>query len=914
MNLTDTRLIRLKEIFMMMPKTRGPLLLTLAMALTAGNSQAQDFFDDLFGPAGNGNGTTVVPAPAPAPAAPAAAEEMPEDMPQIPARPDLAPDDVTPELRGEDARIVAQQERFRVETRVREGRRNLADGRRAMQNGQWAVAIDFFDEALSRFRDVEDLQDVRAETNRLKSEAFFQMARAIYDRRREGGDLDRAREFLDRSLAANAQNANVPVLRAEIDRFEQRVTEGREERRIQDEEQYRTAREQIERLLTRGRKELEIRDFDAAENTFERVLAIDRHNIEALRFLRRVAEQRWEARRVERETSVMRQMAMGEERWLMPMRVDQRGPQVIDGTGPTGVVDRITVDLENRLAQIMIPEIRFQRANITDVISFLVAASREQDRDGIGVNIIYMDPDLADGGDAPAPAPAGGDFGFGFGAPTPAPAAPRQQGIRPINLEVRNISLLDALKLVTEQANLYYRVERNIVIIDRRGRGRLITRFYPVDPARFTTVAGTLSAPRRIGGGGGGAPDPFADPFGAPPAAGGGGAGDPDLRALFERFGVQIPENGDIAFEPSIAQLVVTLTPDLFPQFEEVLSKINVSPRQVEIEARFVEVLQRDLEQVGFEWILNDDAELLVQRGLGAVNNRPRIVADQNPAGITSGLRFFNFDPVANATTPQSRTGTGSRFNPLGDVLSLRGVLTNPELQMVVHAIDQRGNSDLLSAPRVTTINGVNAIIEVVNEIIYPTEFDVTQNDIQVQGGGGTDATGAPVFIPPTVIPGGFEVRQVGVILNVTPTVSADNYTINLTMLPEIAELVDWIQYGTQVPIGDQVFTVNMPQPVFASRNVTTSMIVWDGHTVVMGGLIREDLVRYKDKIPLLGDIPLLGRLFRSEGTRSEKRNLLIFVTARLVDPAGNSVNAATRQDLVTQGAGIRAAGGAMNP
>jgi general secretion pathway protein D len=99
-------------------------------------------------------------------------------------------------------------------------------------------------------------------------------------------------------------------------------------------------------------------------------------------------------------------------------------------------------------------------------------------------------------------------------------------------------------------------------------------------------------------------------------------------------------------------------------------------------------------------------------------------------------------------------------------------------------------------------------------------------------------------------------------------------------------------------------------QPVFASRNVTTSMIVWDGHTVVMGGLIREDLVTFSDKVPLLGDIPILGRLFRSEGKRSEKRNLLIFVTARLVDPAGNPVNA-NRQDLVSEG-NVSSRGGAV--
>jgi general secretion pathway protein D len=88
-----------------------------------------------------------------------------------------------------------------------------------------------------------------------------------------------------------------------------------------------------------------------------------------------------------------------------------------------------------------------------------------------------------------------------------------------------------------------------------------------------------------------------------------------------------------------------------------------------------------------------------------------------------------------------------------------------------------------------------------------------------------------------------------------------------------------------------QTFRYNIPQPVFSSRNATTSIVIWDGQTVVMGGLIREELVTIKDKIPFLGDIPIIGRLFRSEGQKSKKTNLLIFVTARLVDPSGKPIH-----------------------
>ena len=140
-----------------------------------------------------------------------------------------------------------------------------------------------------------------------------------------------------------------------------------------------------------------------------------------------------------------------------------------------------------------------------------------------------------------------------------------------------------------------------------------------------------------------------------------------------------------------------------------------------------------------------------------------------------------------------------------------------------------------------------------------------------------------------------------------TPTVGPDGYTINLALNPEVAELVDWIDYGS-VFEGQEIF---IPQPVFSSREVQTTISIWDGQTVVMGGLIREDLVTMKDKIPLLGDIPFLGRLFRSEGERSTKRNLIIFVTARLVRPDGRPLNAAEDR---ARDSGVTTSGEAITP
>jgi general secretion pathway protein D len=75
-------------------------------------------------------------------------------------------------------------------------------------------------------------------------------------------------------------------------------------------------------------------------------------------------------------------------------------------------------------------------------------------------------------------------------------------------------------------------------------------------------------------------------------------------------------------------------------------------------------------------------------------------------------------------------------------------------------------------------------------------------------------------------------------------------------------------------------------------RQITTSATVWDGQTVVLGGLISDNVNRTRDKVPILGDIPLLGRLFRSESSSTSKKNLVVFVTAKIIDPAGNRVHA----------------------
>jgi general secretion pathway protein D len=85
--------------------------------------------------------------------------------------------------------------------------------------------------------------------------------------------------------------------------------------------------------------------------------------------------------------------------------------------------------------------------------------------------------------------------------------------------------------------------------------------------------------------------------------------------------------------------------------------------------------------------------------------------------------------------------------------------------------------------------------------------------------------------------------------------------------------------------------SATLPLPHYRLRDVVTTCNVWDGQTVVLGGLIAETITKTSDKVPVLGDLPLIGRLFQSQSSDSTKQNLMIFVTPTLIDPAGNRLH-----------------------
>lgn len=416
-----------------------------------------------------------------------------------------------------------------------------------------------------------------------------------------------------------------------------------------------------------------------------------------------------------------------------------------------------------------------------------------------------------------------------------------------ITISLKNIPLVEALKYILITKGMEYRIEDHAIWIARNVEDvEMITRMYqlPVgNGVHRTLVYEGETQQEQISGG-------------TTIETGG------DITQLL-REAVPFPPGAKLFLDPRTSTLIVTNTVSNHSLIEEVLKSIAKAPIQVQIEAKFVQIRQTDANELGFEFFLTENWQL-----------------DGRSPTVLSETTDTTYGQFAGATD-SSRYGLtrGLRFGSDSSVLRLSGVLTDPEFNTIIHALSQNEITDVISAPKVTTINGQQAIIKDVEEIIYPLEFTVTQATYNDDG----DA-----ITPSVVTVGDFQTRKTGIVLSVTPDVGADNKTITLSILPEVSSVQTWINYGSdQAPI-------NVPH--FESENLVTTVIINDGETVVLGGLIRDNVTKTNDKIPLLGDIPYIGRAFRSEREDSVKTNLLVFVTAKIITPSGNEY-----RDVVAQ-------------
>jgi general secretion pathway protein D len=668
----------------------------------------------------------------------------------------------------------------------------------------------------------------------------------------------------------------------------------------------------VEQLLAEAEDSIVKKDYQTALdklldarklNPFD--ISIDKRIKQVHELLSRYERAYYEAMREELLTQVYRA-------WTKrPRRAVKPGEIVVTPEEP---VSQAKLDIIRKLNTV-IPEVTFEDAKLKEVVDYLSTTA--------DVNIV-IDPVVFTGYTSYAPSTTGapttgipGELGPGptpdvlgptFTPGMPSSVAPgitpgipgETSGVTPtptwvppstdtgITIRLKAVPLKEVLRYVLRVRNLKYIVEDyaiSVVPVDWVAPESMETEIFRL----ATTGLGTIERPVTTGGPGAGPTSSYdtgtrpgrpsllsgpREPGAGPGETGGppteGEFGSPQtIRDYLIQSGVPWPRGSNIIYNSRTSTLIVSNTPTNMLFIRELIRMWDVPALQVEIEARFVELLHT-------RWFENS-----FQAGLLA----PYIFTQKAKGGpVPSGVRRQYQVDV--------RPERGMRYLPeilptefptpdADQILSIRGIMTEPDFAFVWRAIDQRDWSDLLSAPRLTTISGQNAQIEVVQELTYPTEYDTETINIGGGFGGTTNLLSGEVFM---VTPGNWQTRDVGIILNVTPTVSADGKMISLILMPEVTDLVRWINYGNEIyPI---------QQPVFETRQVTTSVHVEDGETIVLGGLITDKTTNYEDKVPLLGSIPFVGRFFRTTIETSSKANLIIFVTARLITSKGTELAA----------------------
>ncbi len=286
---------------------------------------------------------------------------------------------------------------------------------------------------------------------------------------------------------------------------------------------------------------------------------------------------------------------------------------------------------------------------------------------------------------------------------------------------------------------------------------------------------------------------------------------------------------GKIQVDSRANALIITERPSQLNRIRPILTSLDKPTAQVMIESKFLEVTDNDVKNIGVDW------------------------------SSLSGYAIGTSGPITNVVAPTTTVG-----NTLKKLFDTKGAatatFTASQFQLVLGALQSSDKSRLVSNPTVVTLNNTEAFINIGQEYPVPAyQFNQQTGSFEVSG---------------------FDFKDIGVILKVTPQVNAAGF-IRLSLQPEVSSTTSSVSFG-----GAGGASI----PIIDTRRVTTQVTLKDGSTLGIGGLIRSTDEKKHVNVPLLGEIPFLGRLFRSDNNNGQLQNLLIFITAKTIDPEGATV------------------------
>jgi len=617
-----------------------------------------------------------------------------------------------------------------------------------------------------------------------------------------------------------------------------------------------------------------------AEQRYEDVLEIDPFNQVATEGIKKIYEERALVAEKARDLSNLERRREVREAWN---NIYPKSSSLSGGVEITGAMTASPAyALETKMRKTVIPQVDFSNADLETIRRALISLSRTYDPDASkgGVNFV-VSTDVANP--------------------------------QPVTLRLRQTSLSEVVRYISQIAGVKARITDIGVtfgpLVEKRPE--LNSQNFTVSPSFFKgddgKEAGTAGVLR-----------------GATPTGGDGATGSDTTSGQNEQkklmaLGVSFPPGAYAVYNQKTSQLKVVNNQEMLDLIGQLISAAEEQTLLIQVGVRLVEINQSDLDTITVNSTLGGTGINLlspVPAGLDSGGNGQTPSASTQ-RGVNAQLNQIQGVGLLPNNTLQSflqsgvLAGTNQTSSYSLNTMDLGGTILNGmQFRTLIQAVSQKNSANVLANPSIILKRGQKGVIEVTQEFRYVKEYSDPQSSIRTINSTSTNQQAANNNLqgvpgPETVI-GSFpstisDPVPIGVKMGVKPDVTGDNSRVLLELEPSFVDFEGFINYGTQINSSytltyfNQAVTIltnNIQQPVFIRRDLTLPAVeVSDGYTLLLGGLLREDIQKIDEKVPIIGDIPIFGRAFQGKTEQAIKKNTLIFVTPRILDVSGQPLN-----------------------
>ena len=798
--------------------------------------------------------------------------------------------DLSPVTWGAEANPLTEQKISTADKQFALQDELLGKARKFRSEEKFKEAVELYEQIMESLNGLEgSLADTRretfgrelAETRRAWADNLIARAYSAMSDKRYNDALAFATEIrtVDPALQAKAE--------AMIEEFQKKRRNAEVQRDVSLETaapSHASDKAKISLLLREAQVFYDNNKFDEARNRAEQVFLIDPYDVDAIALLNKIYRQLYSYGLARHEADTAGMVAYSDWSWAEP---------VFSATLSQGPSDSIQKQASNqgvyaKMERIVFPTIAFDDADIMAVIRFLNNRSKTFDPDKEGVNIAT-----------------------GMNSKT-------IEQLGRVTMNFTRIPMSEVLRYICQDTGLKYRIDGDNVFIGPEVDEMQVRNFQIRGDLISSITDGADAAGDGMDMGGG--------PMGGAPAgaaSGGGGAGaelgvaggatdaktvltdasagqvrkrvtEAALKKYFGDRGVMFFDGSSISYDKRSGRLSVKNTPENLRRLDELIRQLDAIEKPlIMVEIKGIEVSEEDLQELGFDWSMSAIGSVktdasgnmvsgwLFGQGGGQSNPATRTVRKGITGVNTALIDGWNFFP-----------SLFGNVHPFGSDVPLN-------ISLTINALSRNTRTETLAAPKVMTSNDRMASVRMVKSYQFPEDWDAYE--IEDDDGNYTITAPVPSFGDET---------DIGIIFDVTPKVNADNYTITLEVNPTVTNYIGRDEYNIEVKgvlseyvpatnsagelIGGTTLKqtpttdrFNVWKPIISRRNVKVNVNVYDGETIVLGGMIDATTTTRTDKWPILGDLPLVGRFFQSQSENITRNNLLLFVTTRLVGNDG---------------------------